>query len=64
VRTLESKKEIPRFKLEGSAGKGGKVLFKKSELDLWMETKRVNSGQDQDLVRLADEALRAVCSRK
>ena len=33
VRTLEARKDIPRFQLQGEAGKGGKVLFKKSAVD-------------------------------
>jgi hypothetical protein len=60
IRTLEARKDIPRFQLQGECGKGGKVLFRKSELDRWMETNRVTGNEQQDLARLADEALAAV----
>lgn len=64
IRTLEAKKEIPRFQLEGDKRKGGKVLFRKIELDRWMEQHRVRGGEQQDLSRLADAALRAVCNAR
>jgi excisionase family DNA binding protein len=45
--------EIPHYRL------GSKVLFRKSELDRWMQAHRERS-EDMDLDRMADEALRAV----
>jgi hypothetical protein len=36
------------------------VLFRKSELDCWMEQHRVTGNEQPDLGRLADEALAAV----
>ena len=44
---------IPHFRV------GAKVLFRKSELDRWMEAHR-EASRDLDLNRLADEAVRAV----
>lgn len=55
IRNLEGRKDIPHFKV------GGKTLFKKSELDRYMEQHRVANTEQQDLSRLADEAFRAVC---
>jgi excisionase family DNA binding protein len=45
--------EVPHFRL------GKKVLFKKSELDRWMEQHRENS-DSLNLRRLADEAMEAL----
>ena len=45
--------EIPHFRV------GVKVMFRKSELDRWMEKHRERPA-DLDLDRLADEAVRAV----
>jgi excisionase family DNA binding protein len=44
---------IPHFRV------GAKVLFRKSELNSWMERHREDS-KDLDLDRIADEAVRAV----
>jgi len=44
---------IPHFRV------GSKVMFRKSELDRWMEKQRERA-TDLDLDRLADEAVRAV----
>ncbi len=44
---------IPHFRV------GAKVMFRKSELDRWMEKHREKPA-DLDLDRLADEAVRAV----
>ncbi len=44
---------IPHFRV------GSKVMFRKSELDRWMEKHREKPA-DLDLDRLADEAVRAV----
>ncbi len=44
---------IPHFRV------GAKVLFRKSELDRWMEKHRERPA-DLDLDRLADEAVRSV----
>jgi excisionase family DNA binding protein len=54
-RLLEARKDIPRFRF----GSGGKVLFKRSELDAWMEKYRVGI-QIDPLERIANEALEAV----
>jgi excisionase family DNA binding protein len=45
--------EIPHFRV------GAKVMFRKSELDRWMQQHRENSA-DLDLARIADEAIVAV----
>ena len=51
VRNLESHlDEIPHFRV------GNKVLFKKSELDHWMETHREGDSRNLDLI--ADEAVK------
>ena len=55
VRNIEGRKDIPHFKL------GGKTLYRKSELDRYMEQHRVAGTEQRDLARLAEEALRAVC---
>jgi len=53
IRTLEGRlDEIPHFLV------GKKKLFKKSELDLWMETHR--QGNSHNLDRIADEAIEAL----
>ena len=53
TRTLESRlDEIPHFRV------GNKVVFKKSELDHWMETFR--EGNSQNLNRIADEAIESL----
>ena len=44
---------LPHFRV------GAKVLFRKSELDRWMEKHREKPA-DVDLDRIADEALRAI----
>jgi len=50
-RTLESRlPEIPHYRV------GKKILFKKSELDRWLETYR--EGDSHNLDRIADEALK------
>jgi excisionase family DNA binding protein len=57
IRTLEARlKEIPHFRL------GSKTLFKKSELDSWMERHRENP-EAIDLERLADEVVMEVLGR-
>jgi excisionase family DNA binding protein len=63
-RTLEAKKDIPRFRLRSESGRGGKVLFRKTELDRWMETNRVACKDHLDLSKIADEALRAVIGNR
>jgi hypothetical protein len=63
-RTLDARQDIPRFKLGSKSGTRGKVLFKKSELDQWMQTNRVSAGEELDLLRIADEALRAVLRKR
>jgi excisionase family DNA binding protein len=60
ARTLDAKREVPRFRLRTESGRGGKVLFKKSELDRWMETNRVLADEQLDLSKIAEEAVRAV----
>ena len=51
VRNLEARlSEIPHFRV------GNKVLFKKSELDHWMETHREGDSRNLDLI--ADEAVK------
>jgi len=45
--------EIPHFRL------GKKLLFRKNEIDDWLEQYRVNQ-EDQDLKKIADEAVRKV----
>ena len=62
--TLDIKKDIPRFRLRSERGKAGKVLFKKSELDRWMETNRILSEEHLNLSKIADEALQAVLGNK
>ncbi len=53
VRNLESRlSEIPHFKI------GQKILFKKSELDRWLE--RFREGGTQNLDRIADEAIESL----
>ena len=53
TRNLEARlNEIPHFRV------GKKILFKKSELDLWMEQFR--EGGAQNLERIADEALESI----
>ena len=57
VRNLEARlREIPHFRL------GSKTLFKKSELDHWMERHRENS-EAIDLDKLADEVAMEVLGR-
>ena len=57
IRNLESRlDEIPHFRV------GNKVLFKKSELDRWMETYR--EGGTQNLDQLADEAIASLMEEK
>ncbi len=52
VRNLEARlPEIPHFRV------GNKILFKKSELDHWIETYREGT---QDLDRIADEAVESI----
>ena len=52
IRNLESRlPEIPHFRV------GNKILFKKSELDRWMETHRQGT---QNLDRIADEAIESL----
>ncbi len=53
TRTLEERlREIPHFRV------GRKVLFKKSELDRWIEQFREGSAQNLD--RIADEAIESI----
>ncbi len=53
VRNLESHlDEIPHFRV------GNKILFKKSELDRWMETHR--EGDSHDLDKIADDAVKTL----
>ena len=57
VRNLEARlSEIPHFRV------GNKILFKKSELDRWMETYR--EGGTQNLDQLADEAIASLMEEK
>ncbi len=57
VRNLEARlPEIPHYRV------GKKVLFKKSELDRWMETYR--EGGTQNLDQLADEAIASLMEEK
>ncbi len=50
IRNLEARlAEIPHFRV------GKKILFKKSEIDKWMETYR--EGGTQNLDRIADEVI-------
>ena len=57
TRTLEGRlDEIPHFRV------GKKILFKKSELDRWMETYR--EGGTQNLDQLADEAIASLMEEK
>ncbi len=57
LRNLESRlPEIPHYRV------GQKVLFKKSELDRWMETHR--EGGNQNLDRIADEAIESLMEDK
>jgi excisionase family DNA binding protein len=54
ISNVEKKLEsIPHFRV------GTKILFKKSELDKWMERHR-EATQNMDLDRIADEAIQAV----
>jgi len=53
TRTLEGRlDEIPHFRV------GKKILFKKSEIDKWMETYR--EGGTQNLDRIADEVIESI----
>jgi len=53
IRTLESRLgEVPHFRV------GKKILFKKSELDHWMEKHR--EGGNHNLDRIADEAIESL----
>jgi len=53
TRTLESRLgDIPHFLV------GKKILFKKSELDQWIE--RFREGNSHDLNRIADEAIESL----
>ena len=53
IRNLEARlPEIPHFRV------GQKILFKKSELDRWMETFRESGTQNLD--RIADEAIESL----
>ena len=53
TRNLESRLgEIPHFLV------GNKILFKKSELDQWIE--RFREGNSRDLNRFADEAIESL----
>src|SRR5262245_23963752 len=63
VRTLEARKDIPRFRLPAENKRCGKVLFKKSELDRWMEANRITGDEQQDLRKIAEEAFQKVCGR-
>jgi excisionase family DNA binding protein len=57
VRTLEARKDIPRYQIQ----KGGKVLFRKSELDQWMARHRVCVWtENENLTRLVDEVVEDV----
>jgi excisionase family DNA binding protein len=56
LRTLETQRDIPRFRFGRN---GAKILFKKSELDQWMERYRVvDDGPDID--RIVKEVLEGV----
>ena len=53
TRNLEARlSEIPHFRV------GTKILFKKSELDRWLE--RFREGGTQNLDRIADEAIESL----
>ncbi len=53
TRNLEARlSEIPHFRV------GKKILFKKSELDHWMESHR--EGGSHDLDKIADEAIESL----
>ena len=53
TRTLEGRlDEIPHFRV------GKKIVFKKSELDRWME--RFREGNSHNLNRIADEAIESL----
>jgi len=57
TRTLEGRLDkIPHFRV------GKKILFKKSELDRWMEQYR--EGGNQNLDRIADEAIESLMEEK
>ncbi len=57
TRNLETRlPEIPHFRV------GQKILFRKSELDRWMETYR--EGGTQNLDQLADEAIASLMEEK
>ena len=57
TRNLEARlSEIPHYRV------GKKILFKKSELDHWMETYR--EGTTQNLDRIADEAIESLNRRE
>ncbi len=53
IRNLEARlPEIPHYRV------GKKILFKKSELDRWMEAYR--EGNSHNLDRIADEAIESL----
>ena len=55
VRTLENYMgEIQHYKIKR------KILFKRSELDTWMQRHRVKSGSRDDLNQIAEDAIRSV----
>ncbi len=57
IRNLESRLgEIPHFRI------GKKVVFKKSELDHWIEEYR--EGRSHNLDRIADEAIESLMEKK
>ncbi len=57
TRNLEARlDEIPHYRV------GKKILFKKSELDRWMETHR--EGGNHNLDRIADEAMESLMEDK
>jgi excisionase family DNA binding protein len=56
VRTVEERlDEIPHSRV------GRKILFRRSKLDAWVEGQA--STKQQDLARIAEEALQAVCGK-
>lgn len=56
VRTLEARKDLPRYQIE----RGGKVLFKRSELDQWMARHRICPSEEKNLSHLVDQVLEDV----
>jgi hypothetical protein len=60
IRTLEGRRDIPRFQIGKEGGGAGKVFYRKSELDRWMDQHRVVNDEQQDLAKIAEEALQAV----